>query len=595
MWAPAQLLTGLSPPVPASDMNNEITLKYIGYARKSSEDNKERQAASLPEQLYVLEGIKARDDLRVLEVLQESQSAHEKGRPIFEEMIARIEKGEANAILTWHPNRLARNMTDGGRIIDLMDTGKLGEVRTPSRSYHNTPEDKFMLTLEFGLSKKDSDDKAVVVKRGLEKKCRDGWRPGVAPQGYLNDRQTESGFRKVLPDPERLPFIRKMFELFREGTSVKELYLMAKDEWGYRTRQKRRSGGGPLSLSMIYKILSNPFYCGKFEYPEKSDAWWQGSHKPAISEGLFNEVQVLLGKRGKYTLQHHDYAFTSLLKCGFCGATITAEEKHQVICAACKWKFSITKKNKDACTRCSTKIENMRNPTILHYTYYRCKRRKSPLCEQRGVRLDKFERQIDSKLAEIEISPLFMDWALRQIATMNESEKDFQEDTVVSIKQAHDVCRTKLNNLIQLKISPQNSDGSLLSDEQYKHQKSTIETELKGLEQQLATIDNRMIQAAEDINEAFSFATKARERFANGDNKIKRKMLIDLGSHLRLIDTTLHLDSPPYLFTLKKMKQEVPMIGEMFAPDMGSDRIRKTEALWASDPSLLRGWESHPV
>ncbi len=98
-------------------MNDEISLNYIGYARKSSEDNKERQAASLPEQLYVLEGIKARHNLRVLEVLQESRSAHEKGRPIFEEMIARIEKVETNAILTWHPNRLARNMTDGAGLL----------------------------------------------------------------------------------------------------------------------------------------------------------------------------------------------------------------------------------------------------------------------------------------------------------------------------------------------------------------------------------------------------------------------------------------------------------------------------------------------
>ncbi|MEW6586963.1 MAG: recombinase family protein, partial [Nitrospirota bacterium] len=449
--------------------------------------------------------------------------------------------------------------------------------------------------LEFGLSKKDSDDKAVVVKRGLEKKCRDGWRPGVAPQGYLNDRQTESGFRKVLPDPERLPFIRKMFELFREGTTVMELYRMAKDQWGYRTRQKRRMGGRPLSLSMIYKILSNPFYCGKFEYPEKSGIWWKGNHEPAITEELFNEAQVLLGRRGKYTLQHHEYAFTSLLKCGFCGATITAEEKHQVICSACKWKFSITRKNKDMCTRCGTKIENMRNPTILHYTYYRCKRRMNRLCKQRGVRLDRLEQQIDAKLAEIEISPVFMDWALRQIAAMNDAEKDFQEDAVDSIKRAHDECRAKLQNLIQLKISPSNSDGSLLSDDQYRSQKSAIETELKGLEQQLGTIDNRMVQAAEDINEAFNFATCVRERFAKGDAKTKRRILMDLGSHLTLTDRTLHLDSPPYLFTLKKMKREAPVIGEMFAPGNETVLTTKMDAEFASIPTLLRGREVRPV
>src|ERR1035437_2719503 len=155
----------LSTPVGAFNMDNNISLKYIGYVRKSSEDNRERQAASLPEQLYALEGIKAKHNLNVSDILEESQSAHKIGRAKFSLMLERIEKGEANSILTWHLNRLARNMVDGGQIIQLMDEGKLIEIRTPSRIYKNSPDDKFMLVLEFGMSKKDSDDKSIVVER----------------------------------------------------------------------------------------------------------------------------------------------------------------------------------------------------------------------------------------------------------------------------------------------------------------------------------------------------------------------------------------------------------------------------------------------
>ena len=57
----------------------------------------------------------------------------------------------------------------------------------------------------------------------LEKKIRDGWRPDVAPQGYLNDRVTESGFRRIFTDPERMTFIRKIFELHYQGRSVTEI------------------------------------------------------------------------------------------------------------------------------------------------------------------------------------------------------------------------------------------------------------------------------------------------------------------------------------------------------------------------------------
>lgn len=371
-------------------------------------------------------------------------------------MLNRIDNGEANAILTWHPNRLARNMSEGGRIIDLIDEGKLLEIRTPSRTYRNTPEDKFMLSLEFSLSKKDSDDKSVVVKRGLEKKLRDGWRPGEAPVGYLNDRLTESGYRRIYTDKERLPFVVKIFELFKDGISVKEIHASAKDEWRFRTRQRKRIGGKPLSISMIYAILNNPFYISKFEYPLGSGNWYKGKHEKAVSEELFDEVQIKLGHRSKYKLLHHEYAYTSLMRCGYCNSGIVGEEKNQIICSSCKCKFSVTKKNKDTCANCGTRIENMAKPTILHYVYYRCGRKKkiAPACSQKGLEVRKLEKLIDQKLSEIDISPLFMNWALRQIRKMDESEKDFREDTITAIKRAHDECRERMDNPVTTENLP---------------------------------------------------------------------------------------------------------------------------------------------
>ncbi|MCX6793718.1 MAG: recombinase family protein [Candidatus Gottesmanbacteria bacterium] len=576
-------------------MDNQTSLKYIGYARKSSEDNKERQAASLPEQLYILEGLKSRHDLHVIEVLEESRSAHAKGRPIFESMINRIEEGEVNAIITWHPNRLARNMTDGGRIIDLFDMGKLLEVRTPSRTYHNTPEDKFMLTLEFGLSKKDSDDKAIVVKRGLDKKCRDGWRPGVAPQGYLNDKGTESGFRRILTDPKRLPFVQKMFELFRKGTPVTEIHRLAEKEWGYRTQQRKRSGGRPMSISNIYKILGNPFYTGRFEYPEGSGEWHEGRHEPAISDELFEEVQVILGHKSKYHLKNHEWAYTSLLKCGFCGSTITAEEKWQCICSTCKLKFSLTKKNEETCPQCKTRIDQMKEPKILHYIYDRCKRRKGIQCSQKGIRLDLFEKQIEAEILSLEIPQCFVDWAIRQINAMNDGERDFREEAIQSVTRTQSDARTRLDNLVKLKISPGNSDGSMLSDEQYKKEKLELEAEIKGLGKQMGSIDERMLQAADEINEKFNFAAHARERFAEPDLAVKREILSKLGSHLKLQDKTLRIESPLPFMVIKKMKSEAPILQELLAPDKQSLPITKTDAMFASVPSLLRGQEARLV
>jgi len=580
-------------------MDINITPKYIGYARKSSEDNKERQAASLPDQKYILEGLKSRHNLNLIEILEESQSAHRAGRPIFNSMLDRIEIGEVNAILVWHPNRLARNMSEGGRIIDLMDYGKLVEIRTPQRVYQNSPEDKFMLSLEFSISKKDSDDKSIVVKRGLDKKCREGWRPGEAPFGYLNDIYTVGGQRKIFTDKERLPFVKKIFELFLDGTSVREIQRIAGDEWHLISRRRKRMGGKPLSLSNLYVILNDSFYYGRFEYPEGSGNWFDNhtSIDQAVSEEMFNQVQIKLGNRSQYKLKHHQYAYTAMMKCGYCGSGIVAEEKNQVICSFCRYKFSITKNNKDKCTRCGRRIEEMAKPVILHYEYYRCGRKKkvSPPCNQRGLEVHKLEKLIDWKLCEIEISPLFMDWAIRQINKMNEGEIDFREETIQDIKRAYDDCRIEMDNLLKLKISPTNKDGSLLSDERYKEENGKLEKKLKEIEKQLKSVDERMIQSNKDIAEKFDFATTARKRFATGDPKTRRDIFEGLGSHLKLLNKEVYCDSPEYMFVIKKMKKAEPTIAEIVAPNLQSVRAKEMEALWASNSVLLRSRESHPA
>ena len=64
-----------------------------------------------------------KEKLEIVASLCEAQTAKEPGRKIFGEMLDRIEKGEAGGILAWHPDRLARNSIDGGKIIYLLDTG----------------------------------------------------------------------------------------------------------------------------------------------------------------------------------------------------------------------------------------------------------------------------------------------------------------------------------------------------------------------------------------------------------------------------------------------------------------------------------------
>lgn len=577
-------------------MDTQVALKYVGYARKSSEDNKERQAASLPDQLYIIEGLKTKLGLKVKEVFQESKSAHvPEQRDAFKQMVEAIKQGEANAIITWHANRLARNPVDGGYIIFLMDDGKLLEIITPSRTYHNTSEDKFILGLEFSLSKKDSDDKSIVVKRGLDKKARDGWRPGWTPIGYLNDKGTESGLRHIFVDPQRFPFIKRIFELFLAGTPATEIQRISNEEWHLTSPQKKRIGGKPLSLSEIYRILKNSFYCGRFEYPVGSGNWFDNNTalERAVSEELFEQVQVKLGNGSQYFTKHN-YTYTRLMKCDNCDSAVVVDGKWQLICTRCRTKFQLTIKNQDHCPKCKILISEMANPKITHYIYHRCGRKKDRNCRELSINEKELERQIDQRLSEIELNPLFLNWAVEQIHQMHDGEKVFREDTIEATRKAHDDCRRRLDNLVALKISPDNSDGNMLGNDEFKTRKLELEKELKQIDSQLLNADERMVQANNETVRVITFATTARERFATGDRQIKRDIFMGLGLHLTLRGKKVCFDAPLYFETIEKMKSEVPIIRKMVASGNQSLDITKTDEFVSSIPALLRGRRSHP-
>lgn len=570
----------------------QMILTHGEYERRSSEDYEDRQIASIESQERELKEVQKKYNLKVVKYAPESKSAHSIGRPIFNQLLEDIQGGKINAILVWHPNRLARNPVDAGWIIHLMDTGKLLEIKTPSRIYHNTPSDKFVLGLEFGISKKDSDDKSEVVKRGLRNKLSIGWRPGVAPQGYLNDRATESGSRKILIDPERFEFIKKIFQLKYEGIPVRKILRIANEEWGFKTRPKKRVTSKPLGLSTLYSILSNPFYCGKYLY---SDEWYEGKHEKAVEPEIFDQIQIMLGSKGlKAKPRTHEFAFTGLVRCGGCRGVVTAESKTQLICSNCKNKFSVTAKNNTKCTRCKLPIEDMINPKILQYVYYHCTKRVHPTCAERSVELTPLETRIKELLASIEISDCFMDWAIRQINDDFDKEKDFREDKIKSLRRSHDDCRQQLDNLLKLKISPLNTDGSLLSDDQFKAQKQVLEAQLKGLDTQLLEVDDRMLKKAQEAKDKFDFAAHAKERFeGTKELSVKREILSTLGSNITLTGKKLDLQPHPHLNIIRDTKQEAPIIGKAFEPTEGGYTEAQLHALYASNPIVLRGVDSN--
>jgi len=127
-------------------------MKYILYTRKSTEED-DRQVLSIEAQLVELQEYAAKEKLEIVASLCEAKTAKEPGRIKFAEMLSLIERGKADGIISWHPDRLARNSVDGGKIIHFVDRGLIKSLKFPTFWFEPTPQGLFMLNIAFGQSK----------------------------------------------------------------------------------------------------------------------------------------------------------------------------------------------------------------------------------------------------------------------------------------------------------------------------------------------------------------------------------------------------------------------------------------------------------
>src|ERR1700722_18564946 len=252
----------------------DTTYKYFIYARKSTDDPK-RQIRSIGDQLAELRELAKRNGHDVVHEFTEHQSAKVPGRPIFNDMLKRIEAGEAAGILAWNPDRLARNMLDGGRIIHLLDQGKLRDLKFPTYWFENTPQGKFTLAIGFRPGKYYVDSMGENIKRGLSRKAASGVWPQRAPVGYLNDPAS----RAIILDPEKAPLVQTAFRLYATGE-----YTLARLQEQVNSLGLTGRNGGPLAISNYQLLLSNPLYYGVFRFAGET---YEGRPEPLIDKNLF--------------------------------------------------------------------------------------------------------------------------------------------------------------------------------------------------------------------------------------------------------------------------------------------------------------------
>jgi DNA invertase Pin-like site-specific DNA recombinase len=317
------------------------------YIRKSSE-SEDRQALSIPAQERELRALADRKGYVVVGApIAESMSAKRPGRPGFAELLQRLENGEADGILCWHLDRLARNPIDGGQIMWKVGKPTLSVIAAPDREYAGTPDDKMLMSIIFGMATKYSDDLAKNVMRGTREALLRGLWPGKYKFGYMRDPDTGL----MVPDPKRWSLVRQLWDWRLEGVSVQEIHRRAVQELGLTrpvsARSLRQAAvrleegeiddmdeprplcgrqllAGPIGRNTLYHLLSDPFYAGQMAFDGRV---YKGIHKAMVTPDEFARAQFHDETPAPSAPTLLPFAYRGLIRCGTCGAAVTAERK----------------------------------------------------------------------------------------------------------------------------------------------------------------------------------------------------------------------------------------------------------------------------
>jgi len=364
-------------------------MRYFLYARKST-DVEDKQVLSIEAQLSELRASARKEGLEIAEEFVEKRSAKMPNRPVFSNMMARIQNGEAQGIVCWKIDRLARNPVDGGQIQWLLQNGTIGHIQTHDRAYY--PADNvLMMSVEFGMANQYIRDLSENTKRGLRQKARQGIYPSSAPLGYLNNPRTKT----IVVDRKKSSIIRKAFEMYAENKYRLEDIASFLHKNKISTRATRRwssDGGKAHSKDQMTWMLSNPFYYGHFKY---SGEIYEGKHTPLIDKKLFDRVQEVLKLRGKKkALKNSPQAFCGLLSCATCNSSITAEKQKGHI-------------------------------------YYRCTRKKG-VCTEPYVREESLDSQLSELLARFVLPS---EWAVELNRMADKDAQDTSKIAAASIQE----------------------------------------------------------------------------------------------------------------------------------------------------------------
>ena len=335
-------------------MNNPADYKVGLYIRLSQEDDAstDTQSQSVINQQALLSDYVQRERLRVIDTyVDDGWSGLNFDRPRFQRLIADIERGRINMVVTKDLSRLGRDYILTGHYLEryfpehgVRYVAVLDGIDTGSNMVANdvTP---FRAVINDMYAKDISRKVRSVLQTKRQRGEYVGWKP---PYGYKRDPNKRGA---LVVDDEVAEVVRRIFNMAASGCGIRAIMRTLNAEGVLSPHDYASHTAGSLWCGKtLRKMLCDTTYLGTMTQGRTTMASYKShvrvradpcvvdnTHPPLVSAEVVEPVQRKLESRRGTRTQRRDYILKGMLFCHECGHRIGVVKKRERLATYCAY------------------------------------------------------------------------------------------------------------------------------------------------------------------------------------------------------------------------------------------------------------------
>ena len=460
-------------------------MNVVAWARVSSREQKE--GYSIDAQLRAMRDRAQREDWKIVREFVVAESARRGAeRIVFNEMFNWVRKNakreKIDVIFAHKLDRVCRNMRDAVRLQELEDDCGV-KLSFVDNQFGPGAAGMLSFNVMAAVAQYYSDNLRTEVIKGIDEKVRQGWAPGLAPFGYINDDERDE---PIKPHPEHSKAVIRIFELYARGdqTFGSLANQLADEGYTYRPSYPR------FLRSSLSHILNNRIYIGEITH---HGCVYPGKHRPLVDRQTFQTCQDILNGKNRRTGSPDLPLAGGLFQCAYCGQSITGERIRR----------------------------KLRNGDVREHVYYRCAN-NHPGADHPTVRWrsEDLERAIIDDLATLQLPTREIhDWFRQSLAAAFEDIEGQQRRQTAMLSKRQAELKNMQDRLLNGYL------GGAIDEKTFQTKTTELKTQATEVQENLAKAGRFDRSRGERALRVFDWSQNAADRWRGSNNPARREIL----------------------------------------------------------------------